>query len=75
MARNRMKQQADQHRSECTFQVGDMFFLCLYPYKKSSLKLKGHQKLALYFYGPYKFLQKIGCVAYKLEVPSSSRIR
>ena len=69
-----MKQQADQHHSERTFQVGDMVFLRFHPYKQSSLKLKGHQKLAPKFYGPYKVLQKIGSVAYKLELPPSSRI-
>ena len=74
MARTRMKHQADQHRSERTFQVGDMVFLCLQPYKQSSLKIKGHQKLAPKFYGPYKVIQKIGSVAYKLELPPSSPI-
>ena len=74
MARNRMKQQADQHRSECTFQAGNMVFLCLQSYKQSSLKIKGNQKLAPKFYGPYKVLQKIGTISYKLELPSSSRI-
>ena len=74
MERNPMKQQADQHRSECTFQVGDMVFLRLQPYKQSSMKLKGHQKLAANFYGPYKVLHKIGSVAYKLELPPSSLI-
>ena len=74
MARNRMKQQVDQHWFERTFQVGDMVFLCLHPYKQSSMKLKGHQKLAPKFYGPYKVLQKIGSVSYKLELPPSSRI-
>ena len=72
MARNHMKQQANQHHYECTFQVGDMVFLHLQPYKQSSLKLKGHQKLAPKFYGPYKVLQKIGSVAYKLELPPPS---
>ena len=75
MARNCMKQQADQHHYERTFQVGDMVFLCLQPYKQSSLKIKGHQNLAPKFYGPYKVLQKIGSVAYKLELPSSSHIQ
>ena len=35
MARNRMKQQADQHRSVLTFEAGDMVFLRLQPYKQS----------------------------------------
>ena len=66
-----MKQHADQHYSKRTFQVGDMVFLHLQPYKQSSLKLKGHQKLAPKFYGTYKFLQKIGFVSYKLELSPS----
>ena len=74
MAGNRMKQQADQHRSERTFEAGDMVFLRLQPYKQSSLKLKGRHKLAPKFYGPYRILQKIGSIAYKLELPPSSRI-
>ena len=74
MARNQMKQQANQHRSEHTFQVSDIVFLRLQPYKQSSLKLKGHKKLDPKFYGPYKVLQKIRSVAYKLELPPSSRI-
>jgi hypothetical protein len=38
MAQNRMKQQADQHRSERIFEVGDWMFLRLQPYKHMSLK-------------------------------------
>jgi hypothetical protein len=33
MAQNHMKQQADQHRSERSFEVGDWVFLRLQPYK------------------------------------------
>ena len=51
-----------------------MVFIHLQPYNKSSLKLKGNQKLAPKFYGPYKVSQKIGPVVYKLELPPSSRI-
>ena len=75
MARTRMKHQADQHRSECTFQVSDMAFLHLHPYKQSSLKLKGNQTLAPKISSPYTILQKIGFVAYKLALPPSSRIQ
>ena len=60
MAGNRMKQHADQHHSERTFEASDMVFLHLQPYKQSSLKLKGHHKLAPKFYGPYRILQNIG---------------
>ena len=38
MAENRMKQQADQHRSERSFEIGDWVFLRLQPYKHMSLK-------------------------------------
>ena len=38
LAQNQMKQQADQHRSERSFEVGDWVFLRLQPYKQVSLK-------------------------------------
>jgi hypothetical protein len=38
MAQNRMKQQANQHRSERKFEVGDWIFFRLQPYKQMSLK-------------------------------------
>jgi hypothetical protein len=75
MAHNRMKQQADQHRSERSFEVGDCVFLRLQPYKQMSLKqAKKDNKLSPKYYGPYKVLQNIGTMAYKLELPASSRV-
>ena len=71
MARARMKQQDDQHHSEYTFQVGDMVFLRLHRYKKSSLKYKGNQMLSPKISGPYLVLEKIGYVVYKLALPPS----
>ena len=35
---------------------------------------KKDNKLSLKYYGPYKVLQKIGTMAYKLELPTSSRV-
>ena len=68
IAQNRMKQQADQHRSEREFEIGDRVFLRLQPYKQMSLKQqKKDNELAPKYYGPYKVLQKIGSMAYKLE--------
>jgi hypothetical protein len=75
MAQNRMKQQADQHRSERSFEVGDWLFLRLQPYKHMSLnQAKTDNELSPKYYGPYKVLQKIGTMAYKLEPPTSSRV-
>jgi hypothetical protein len=59
MAQNRMKQQADQGRSERQFAEGDQVFLRLQPYKKTSLKAEHCQKLAPKFYGPYIVLKHV----------------
>jgi len=68
-----MKQQAHQHRSERNFDVGDSVFLWLQPYKKMSLKkAKKDNKLSPKYHGPYKALQKIGTMAYKLDLLTSS---
>src|ERR1700722_13840817 len=75
IAQNCMKQQAYQHRSERSFEVGDWVFLWLQPYKKMSLKqAKKDNKLSPKYYGPYKVLQNIGTMAYKLELPAASRV-
>ena len=74
LAQNRMKQQVDQ-RSERSFDVGDWVFLWLQPYKQMSLKqAKKDNKLSPKYYDPYKVLQKFGTMAYKLELPTSSRV-
>ena len=54
--------------------VGDCVYLRLQPYQQSSLKKKGAEKLKPRFYGPYKIIQKVGEIAYELELPAESKI-
>ena len=74
MAQNRMKQQANQHRTEWEFEVEDWVFVRLQPYKQLSLKQQGKHKLVPKFYGPYQINRKISPVAYELKLPDKSRI-
>jgi hypothetical protein len=73
-AQQRMKRQADKHRSERQFEVGNWVFLKLQPYVQSSLARRAHQKLAFKFFGPYQIEAKIGAVAYRLKLPASLAI-
>ena len=70
----RMKQQADKKRREIEFQVGDYVYLKLHPDKQRSLAQHSNQKLSMRYYGPYKIIQRVGTVAYKLELPRDCRI-
>ena len=74
VARNRMKQQADQSQIEREFEVRDWVFVRLQPYKQLYFKQHGKNKLAPKFYEPYQINRKISHVAYQLDLLDKSRI-
>ena len=51
-----------------------MVYLRLQPYRQSTLKQKGAEKLKPRFYGPYRVIRRVGQVAYELELPQGSKI-
>jgi len=74
VAQNRQKVYADRHRVERSFEVDDLVFLRLQPYRQSSLKGSGAEKLKPRFYGPYRVSRRVGEVAYELVLPEGSKI-
>jgi hypothetical protein len=72
--KQRMKNQADKSRTERQFAVGEKVFLKLQPYAQSSVIRRASHKLAFRYYGPYEIVQKVGTVAYRLQLPEQSRI-
>ena len=51
-----------------------MVYLMLQPYRQSTLKKSGVEKLKPRYYGPFRIIRKVGEVAYELELPADSRV-
>lgn len=73
-AKQRMKRQADDKRSELQFQVGESVNVKIQPYVQASLAQRSNQKLAFKFFGPYHITARVGTVAYWLELLASSSV-
>ncbi|KAA8532558.1 hypothetical protein F0562_032626 [Nyssa sinensis] len=69
-----MKAQANQHRREVSFNIGDYVHIKLQPYRQTSVAFRGSLKLSPHFYGPYKVIERVGPVAYKLDLSAGSLI-
>ncbi|XP_027157475.1 uncharacterized protein LOC113780267 [Coffea eugenioides] len=73
IAQNRKKSYADNRRKDLEFEVGDCVFLKVTPLR--SVTAGRGKKLQPRFVRPFKILQRVGKVAYRLKLPSSlSRI-
>ncbi|XP_068340471.1 uncharacterized protein [Pyrus communis] len=73
-AQNRITVQANKHRTERVFQVGDLVYLRLVLYQQLSLASHPFHKLQPRFYGPFEVLAEVGSMAYKLKLPANLKL-
>lgn len=69
-----MKVYADQHRSDRHYNVDDMVYIRIQPYRQNAFGLRGSLKLRTKYYGPFKILARVGEVAYRLQLPDTTTI-
>ncbi|GJY61103.1 hypothetical protein Tco_0461760 [Tanacetum coccineum] len=67
-ARDRQKSYADKRRKPLEFSVGDYVLLKVSPWK-GVVRFGKKGKLAPRFVGPFDFVEKVGPVAYQLDLP------
>lgn len=73
-AQARIKTQADKHRLDMEFSVGNMVYLKLQPYRHTSLSTHRCLKLHSKYYGPFRVLERIGKAAYKRLLPEDCHL-
>ncbi|GKC20009.1 putative reverse transcriptase domain-containing protein [Tanacetum coccineum] len=67
-ARDRQKSYADKRRKPLLFEVGDKVMLKVSPWK-GVIRFGKRGKLNPRYIGPFKILDKVGTLAYRLELP------
>ena len=66
--------EADKGRLQLEFAVGDWVYVKLRPYRQLSLFVTTVPKLAKHYFGPFQAMERIGAIAYKLNLPVNARI-
>ncbi|KAL1546909.1 hypothetical protein AAHA92_23444 [Salvia divinorum] len=73
-AQQLMAETANRHRRHVEFNVGDKVLLRLQPYRQVSVGRPISAKLGRRYYGPFEITERIGKVAYRLQLPADSKI-
>ena len=69
-AQSRQKSYADNRRRDLEFEIGDKVFLKILP-RKGMIRQGKWGKLEPRYVGPFEITQKVGQVAYRLQLPTS----
>ena len=69
-----MKAQASKKQTEEKFELEEWAFLKLQPYGQLSFGAYINPKLAPWYYGPFKVLEQVGKVSYKLQLLDTTKI-
>ncbi|GKC53363.1 hypothetical protein Tco_1076108 [Tanacetum coccineum] len=73
VARDRQKSYADKRRKPLEFSVGDYVLLKVLPWK-GVVRFEKKGKLAPRFVGPFEIVEKVGPVAYRLDLPEELNV-
>jgi hypothetical protein len=73
-AQNHYKLQYDRNHQELEFNPGDWVWLRLLHRPVASLNVIGRGKLGLKYYDPFRVRERIGEVAYKLQLPPDAKL-
>jgi len=73
-AQRSMKKYADKHKTERSFELGDMVYLKMQNQREQALGQGIPLKLASRWYDPFKIIQTVGQRAYKLQLPEGTLI-
>ncbi|GJS38900.1 ty3-gypsy retrotransposon protein [Tanacetum coccineum] len=74
VTKHHMGMQANRKSRDVEFNTGDMVLVKLQPYRQVTLAKRHSNKLAKRYYGPFKVLERVCKVAYRLALPDSSKI-
>jgi hypothetical protein len=73
-AQELMKTQYNSHHRHVEFAVGDWVWLRLHQRLATSMPERSRGKLSPRFYGPFRVVDRVGPVAYRLALPPGSRL-
>lgn len=73
-AKDIMKSFVDKSRRHLSFEMGQMMFLKLRLYMRSTISKRLRQKLSASYYGPFEIVERNGSISYHLKLSETSRI-